>query len=154
MRVLTRRLAALLVAGPLLLQAAPVAAQVFNPETFTLANGLQVVVVPNHRSPVVTHMVWYKVGAADEHAGKTGIAHFLEHLMFKGTEAVPPGEFSKIIARHGGNDNAFTASDYTAYFQNVAKENLELVMKLESDRMAHLRLLPQDVDTELQVIIE
>ena len=81
MMFLTRRLAALLVAGPLLTQAAPAAAQVFNPETFTLANGLQVVVVPNHRSPVVTHMVWYKVGAADEHSGKTGIALFLEHLM-------------------------------------------------------------------------
>lgn len=154
MMFLTRRLAALLVAGPLLTQAAPAAAQVFNPETFTLANGLQVVVVPNHRSPVVTHMVWYKVGAADEHSGKTGIAHFLEHLMFKGTEAVPSGAFSRIIARHGGNDNAFTSSDYTAYFQNVAKENLGLVMKLEADRMAHLRLAPEDVKTELQVILE
>lgn len=154
MTFLTRRLAALVVAAPLLLQAAGAAAQVFNPETFTLANGLQVVVVPNHRSPVVTHMVWYKVGAADEHAGKTGIAHFLEHLMFKGTESVPSGAFSKIIARHGGNDNAFTSSDYTAYFQNVAKENLDLVMKLESDRMAHLRLAPDDVKTELQVILE
>lgn len=154
MTFLTRPLAALLVAGPLLLQAVPAAAQVFNPETFTLTNGLQVVVVPNHRSPVVTHMVWYKVGAADEHAGKTGIAHFLEHLMFKGTESVPSGAFSKIIARHGGNDNAFTSSDYTAYFQNVAKENLDLVMKMEADRMAHLRLAPDDVKTELQVILE
>lgn len=157
MTFLTRRLAVLLLvvmAAPLLLHTPAAVAQVFNPETFTLDNGLQVVVVPNHRSPVVTHMVWYKVGAADEHAGKTGIAHFLEHLMFKGTESVPAGAFSKIIARHGGNDNAFTSSDYTAYFQNVAKENLELVMKMEADRMAHLRLAPDDVKTELQVILE
>jgi zinc protease len=87
----------------------PVAAQVFNPETFTLANGLQVVVISNHRSPIVTQMVWYKTGAADETWGKSGIAHFLEHLMFRGTRGVPPGEFSKIVARNGGRDNAFTS---------------------------------------------
>lgn len=153
MRFLTRRLAALLVAAPLL-QAGGAAAQVFHPETFTLDNGMQVVVVPNRRVPVVSHMVWYKIGSADEPAGKTGIAHLLEHLMFKGTPSIPPGEFSKIVARHGGNDNAFTSSDYTAYFQNVAKENLELVMRMEADRMANLRLDPKDVVTERDVVLE
>src|SRR5271154_6506629 len=87
-------------------------AQVFNPETFTLPNGLLVVAIPNHRAPIVTQMVWYRVGAADELPGKSGIAHFLEHLMFKGTKEVPPGEFSKIVARNGGRDNAFTSYDY------------------------------------------
>lgn len=153
MRVLTRRLAVLWLAAPLL-WAGPVAAQVFHPETATLDNGMQVVVVPNHRVPVVTHMVWYRIGSADEPAGKTGIAHLLEHLMFKGTPAIPPGQFSKIVAAHGGNDNAFTGSDYTAYFQNVAKENLELVMRMESDRMANLRLDPKDVLTEREVVLE
>jgi zinc protease len=121
--------AAMLVAGGGVPRAA-----VFNPESFTLANGMQVVVIPNHRAPIVAHMVWYKVGAADEPEGKSGIAHFLEHLMFKGTETVPPGEFSKIVARNGGTDNAFTSHDYTAYFQRVARDKLELVMKLEADR--------------------
>ena len=102
-------------------------AVVFNPESFTLANGMQVVVIANHRSPIVVHMVWYKVGAADDPPGKSGIAHFFEHLMFKGTKTVKPGEFSKIVARNGGTDNAFTAQDYTAYFQKVGKDKLELV---------------------------
>ena len=88
---------------------------------FKMENGLDVVVIPDHRAPVVTHMVWYRVGAADEAPGVSGIAHFLEHLMFKGTEKIAPGEFSKIIARHGGEDNAFTSQDVTAYFQRVAK---------------------------------
>lgn len=154
MKMLARRLAAAALAVPLL-AAAPVAiAQVFNPESFVLQNGMQVVVIPNHRVPVVSHMVWYRVGSADEPPGKTGIAHLLEHLMFKGTETIPPGEFSKIIARHGGRDNAFTSSDYTAYFQNVAKEHLELVMKMEADRMANLRLEPKDVRTEREVVLE
>ena len=134
--------------------AAPVAAGVFNPETFTLANGMQVVVVENHRAPVVTHMVWYKTGSADEVPGKSGIAHFLEHLMFKGTPSVPPGEFSKIVARNGGQDNAFTSYDYTGYFQNLAKDRLELVMRMEADRMANLRLTDAEVDPERKVILE
>jgi zinc protease len=133
---------------------APARAQVFNPETFQLANGMQVVVVPNHRVPIVTHMVWYKVGAADEVPGKTGLAHFLEHLMFKGTPSIPPGEFSKIVARNGGRDNAFTTSDYTAYFQNVAVDRLELVMKMEADRMANLSLDEENFKTEKQVVLE
>lgn len=134
--------------------ALPARAQVFNPATRTLDNGLQVVVVENHRAPIVSHMVWYRVGAADEPAGKSGIAHFLEHLMFKGTPAVPPGEFSKIVAKNGGRDNAFTSSDYTAYFQNIAADRLELVMKMEADRMRNLTLAEADVASELEVVKE
>jgi zinc protease len=119
-----------------------------------LDNGLEVVVVPDTRAPVVTHMVWYRVGGADEPQGKSGIAHFLEHLMFKGTEKVPPGEFSKIVARLGGQDNAFTSQDITSYFQRVAKEKLPQVMEMESDRMANLRLDEKDVLTERKVIME
>jgi zinc protease len=132
----------------------PAAAQVFSPTTYQLANGLQVVVVENHRAPIVTHMVWYRVGAADEPAGKSGIAHLLEHLMFKGTPSIPPGEFSKIVARLGGRDNAFTSSDYTAYFQNVAADRLEAVMKMEADRMRNLTLDDANVQTERAVVME
>ena len=127
---------------------------VFFPESFTLSNGMQVVVVPNHRVPVVTHMVWYKVGAADEQRGQSGIAHFLEHLMFKGTEVIPPGEFSRIVAKNGGRDNAFTSYDYTAYYQNVARDRLEMVMRMEADRMANLKLTDAVVYPERDVIIE
>lgn len=134
--------------------AAPARAGLFNPETFTLENGLQVVVVPNHLAPVVTHMVWYKVGAADEPAGKSGIAHFLEHLMFKGTDKIPPGQFSKIVARNGGQDNAFTSQDYTSYFQRVARDRLELVMELEADRMANLHITDAEVVPEREVVME
>jgi len=130
------------------------AASVFDPETFTLANGMQVVVVPNHRAPIVVHMVWYRVGAADDPPGKSGIAHFFEHLMFKGTKSVPPGEFSKIVARNGGHDNAFTTHDYTAYFQKVARNKLELVMKLEADRMTNLVLTDAEVLPERDVVQE
>jgi zinc protease len=119
-----------------------------------LANGLEVVVVPDRRAPVVTHMVWYKVGGADEPPGKSGIAHFLEHLMFKGTDKIPAGEFSKIVARLGGQDNAFTAQDITAYFQRVSKEKLAQVMGMEADRMANLKLDEKEVLTERKVIRE
>src|SRR5215813_12750674 len=129
-------------------------AAVFSPSTITLANGLQVVVIENHRAPVVTHMVWYRVGAADEVPGKTGIAHFLEHLMFKGTKTVPPEGFSEIVARLGGNENAFTTADYTAYFQSVAVEHLEEMMKLEADRMVNLVLTDDVVLPERDVILE
>src|SRR5438105_3844116 len=88
------------------------------PASFTLANGLQVIVIPDHRTPVVTQMIWYKVGSADETPGKSGLAHFLEHLMFKGTSKHPAGEFSQTVLRIGGNENAFTAVDYTGYFQD------------------------------------
>jgi zinc protease len=119
-----------------------------------LPNGMQVVVIPDRRAPVVTHMVWYKVGAADEPRGKSGIAHFLEHLMFKGTEKIAPGEFSKIVSRNGGQDNAFTSTDATAYFQRVAPDRLKMVMEMEADRMTNLLLKEQDVVTELKVILE
>lgn len=122
--------------------------------TYMLDNGMKVIVIPDRRAPVVTHMVWYRVGAADEPLGHSGIAHFLEHLMFKGTEKIPPGEFSKIIARNGGQDNAFTGQDVTAYFQRVAKDRLELVMGMEADRMVNLRLDEKDVQTERKVILE
>jgi len=133
---------------------APAAAALFHPKVHTLANGMQVVVIEDHRAPVVSHMVWYKLGAADEPPGKSGIAHFLEHLMFKGTPKVPSGQFSKIIARNGGRDNAFTSYDYTGYFQNVAKDKLDLVMGMEADRMTNLVLTVKDVDTERAVILE
>ena len=145
---------AAVVALSLAIPALPARAAVFNPETFTLANGLQVVVVQNHRLPVVNHMVWYKVGAADDPLGKSGIAHFLEHLMFKGTKAVPAGEFSHIVARNGGRENAFTSEDETAYFQTVSRDRLELVMKLEADRMHNLVIAPNEVDSERLVIME
>lgn len=143
-------LAALLLA----LSNAPAAAGVFNPETFTLSNGMRVVVVENSRVPVVTHMVWYSVGSADEGPGESGIAHVLEHLMFKGTKKRQPGEFSKILARNGGQENAFTSSDYTAYFQTVATDRLEMVMEMEADRMTNLVLTEDGVETEKKVILE
>lgn len=123
-------------------------------ESFTLDNGMDVIVIPDHRAPVVTHMVWYRIGAADEPAGKSGIAHFLEHLMFKGTEKVPGGDFSHIVARNGGKNNAFTSYDYTAYFQRVAKEHLPLMMEMEADRMTNLTLSPEDVIPERDVVLE
>jgi zinc protease len=115
---------------------------------------MQVVVVTNQRVPVITHMVWYKVGAADQVTGKSGIAHFLEHLMFKATDELKTGEFSRIVARNGGRDNAFTSWDYTAYYQNVAADRLELVMKMEADRMANLRLTDETVLPERDVVLE
>ncbi len=134
--------------------AQPADAQIFNPTTFTLENGLQIVVIENHRAPVVTHMVWYNVGAADEPPGKSGVAHFLEHLMFKGTKKRAPGEFSKIIARNGGRENAFTSQDYTGYFQTIAADRLALMMELEADRMTGLVLTDGIIQPERQVVIE
>tara|TARA_R110002110_G_scaffold103598_18_gene261881 strand:+ start:4841 stop:6283 length:1443 start_codon:yes stop_codon:yes gene_type:complete len=122
--------------------------------TFTLDNGLQAVVIEDRRAPVVTHMLWYKVGAADEAPGKSGIAHFLEHLMFKGTETVAPGEFSAVVEAQGGSENAFTSLDYTGYFQRVAADRLELMMKMEADRMRGLVLSEEDVATERGVVLE
>lgn len=122
--------------------------------SFNLANGMQVVVITDKRAPVVTHMVWYKVGAADEVRGTSGIAHFLEHLMFKSTEKIPVGEFSKIVGRLGGQDNAFTGHDATAYFQRVSKDRLPKMMEMEADRMVNLRLDEKEVLTERDVILE
>lgn len=156
MKRLFRRAAAVALIGGLLIifAAAVPQANVFNPKTFTLKNGMQVVVVPNHRVPVVTHMVWYKVGAANEPPGQSGVAHLLEHLMFKGTETVAPGAFSKTVARHGGQENAFTSYHFTAYFQNVPRDRLEDVMMLEADRMRNLALTPQQIETERLVVLE
>src|ERR1700754_1343696 len=106
----------------------------------TLANGLELVVIPDHRAPVVTHMIWYKVGAADETPGKSGLAHFLEHLMFKGTTKNPAGKFSEVVSRIGGQENAFTTNDYTGYFQRVPSDQLKTVMEFEADRMTGLVL--------------
>ncbi|WP_418068138.1 M16 family metallopeptidase [Roseibium porphyridii] len=125
-----------------------------NLESFTLENGLQVVVIPDRRAPVVTHMIWYKVGSADEPEGQSGVAHFLEHLMFKGTKDNPDGVFSKMIAERGGQENAFTSADYTAYFQRVAKEHLPLMMALEADRMENLVLSDEVVTPERKVVLE
>ncbi|SMH46202.1 pitrilysin family protein [Maritimibacter sp. HL-12] len=121
---------------------------------FTLDNGMEVVVIEDHRAPVVVHMVWYRIGAADEPPGKSGIAHFLEHLMFKGTESRASGEFSRVVEANGGSDNAFTSYDYTAYFQRVAADRLGLMMEMEADRMRNLVLAPEAVDTEREVILE
>jgi zinc protease len=121
---------------------------------FTLANGLEVIVIPDHRTPVVTHMVWYRVGAADETPGKTGLAHFLEHLMFKGTEKNPQGLFSQTVSNIGGQENAFTSSDYTGYFQRTAREHLKMLMEFEADRMTGLVLTDDVVKPELQVVLE
>ena len=121
---------------------------------FTLDNGMQVIVVEDHRAPVVQHMVWYRAGSADEPKGSSGIAHVLEHLMFKATESMEAGELSATVAANGGRDNAFTSYDYTGYFQRVAADRLELMMKMESDRMVNIRLTPADIETERNVIIE
>lgn len=148
------RLALLLAAALALLPLGVARAALFHPETFTLANGLEVVVVPNRNSPAVTQMIWYKCGRADERPGKSGIAHFLEHLMFKGTASTPPGEFDRVVAENGGRQNAFTSQDYTAFYQTVAKDRLELVMRLEADRMTNLTLSEDQVGPERQVILE
>ncbi len=124
------------------------------PETFTLQNGLQVLVIQDHRTPVVTQMVWYKVGSADETPGKSGLAHFLEHLMFKGTAKHPEGEFSKTVLKVGGNENAFTSVDYTGFFQRVPREQLARMMDFEADRMTGLILKDENVLPERDVVLE
>ena len=127
------------------------AAEVTN---FDLDNGLEVVVIEDHRAPAVVHMVWYRVGAADEPPGKSGIAHFLEHLMFKATDELASGELSDTVARNGGSDNAFTSYDYTGYFQRIAADRLDLVMRMEASRMDGLALVEDDIATERDVVIE
>ena len=122
--------------------------------TFTLDNGMDVVVVEDHRAPVVQHMVWYRAGSADEPVGASGVSHFLEHLLFKATETLEAGEFSATVAANGGQDNAFTSFDYTAYFQRVATDRLELMMRMEADRMRNIRLTENDIVTERDVILE
>ena len=121
---------------------------------FKLDNGMDIVVLEDHRAPVVAHTVWYRVGAADEPPGKSGIAHFLEHLMFKGTDDMASGELSETVTRNGGTDNAFTSWDYTAYYQRVAADRLGLMMQMEADRMRDLEMTEDDVATERQVVLE
>ncbi|MFN3889334.1 MAG: M16 family metallopeptidase [Beijerinckiaceae bacterium] len=123
-------------------------------KNFRLANGMDVVVIPDHRAPVVTHMVWYRNGSADDPPGKSGIAHFLEHLMFKGTKNHQLGEFSEVVSELGGQENAFTSNDYTAYFQRVPKEHLRVMMEYESDRMTNLVLTDEIVAPERDVVLE
>jgi len=120
----------------------------------TLGNGLRVIVKVDNRSPVVVQQIWYRVGSIDEPAGKGGISHVLEHMMFKGTRKVGPGEFSKIIARNGGRENAFTNTDYTAYFQTLEKSRLPVAMELEADRMHNLVIDPKEFSKEVAVVME
>lgn len=138
--------------GPSSVPVAP--EKIFNAEGFTLENGMQVVVIPNDRAPVVTSMVWIKAGSADEPWGRSGSAHFFEHLMFKGTPTVGPGEFSKIVRTLGGNDNAFTSYDYTAYFETASVDHLEKIMAMDADRMHNLAPPPEHFESERKVILE
>jgi zinc protease len=121
---------------------------------YLLKNGLKVIIKEDHRAPTVAHMVWYKAGSIDEVNGKTGVAHVLEHMMFKGTKNLKPGEFSKKVAEVGGRDNAFTSKDYTAYFQQIEKSHLSKMMALEADRMENLRISPEEFAKEIQVVME
>jgi len=122
--------------------------------TFSLDNGMDVVVIEDHRAPVVVQMVWYKIGSADEPVGASGVAHFLEHLLFKATDKLESGEFSATVSASGGTDNAFTSYDYTAYFQRIAADRLPLMMEMESNRMENLMLTEADIETERNVILE
>lgn len=122
--------------------------------SFELDNGMQVVVLEDHRAPVAQHMVWYRAGSADEPRGASGVAHFLEHLLFKATDNMEAGELSATVAANGGRDNAFTSYDYTAYFQRVAADRLDLMMQMEADRMVNIRLTENDILTERNVILE
>lgn len=132
----------------------PAAVSVDGTTEHLLANGMKVLVRPDRRAPTVAHMVWYKAGAIDEVNGRTGVAHVLEHMMFKGTATVGPGEFSRRVAAMGGRENAFTSRDYTGYFQQIHKSRLAEVMALESDRMANLRLSKEEFDKEIRVVME
>lgn len=123
-------------------------------ESFTLKNGLEVIVIPNHRVPAVTHMIWYRVGAADDPEGKSGLAHYHEHMMFQGTEKLKRGEYSQTVADQGGDENAFTDADATAYYISIAKEQLPLAMQLEAERMKGLKPDAADAAKEKEVIIE
>jgi zinc protease len=123
-------------------------------EQFALPNGMQVVVIPDHRAPVVTQMVWFKVGAMDDPQGLSGLAHFFEHMMFRGTKSVPGDQFARQLARNGGEDNAFTTHDYTAFYEQIARDRLKLAMDLEADRMANLDLSEANVNTEREVVLE
>ncbi|HEY3637603.1 MAG TPA: pitrilysin family protein [Rhizomicrobium sp.] len=133
---------------------APVRAQDAKIFQFALQNGLSVLVVPDHRAPVVTQMLWYRVGAMDDPPGLSGLAHFFEHMMFRGTASTPGDQFARTVARNGGEDNAFTTHDYTAFYEQIAKDRLRLVMGLDADRMANLDLSDSSVRTERDIVLE
>ena len=139
---------------PILLSPWLLAGALANPYETTLANGLRVIVKEDHRAPTAAQMIWYRIGSMDEVDGSSGVAHVLEHMMFKGTPSVGPGEFNKRVAAAGGRDNAFTSRDYTAYFQQVPKEKLEDVMQLEADRMRHLTVDAKEFEQEIKVVME
>jgi zinc protease len=143
--------AAILILLALLSSARAQDAKIFQ---FALQNGMQVVVVPDHRAPIVTHMLWYRVGSVDDPPGLSGMAHFFEHMMFRGTATVPSDQFAQTVARNGGEDNAFTTHDYTCFYEQIAKDRLKLVMALDADRMANLDLSDPNVTTERQVVLE
>ncbi|MFQ3183039.1 MAG: zinc protease [Alteromonas macleodii] len=147
MRVLAAALAVFATSAPVFTQAEEVT-------TFQLDNGMDVVVIEDHRAPVVVHMLWYRAGSADEPVGSSGVAHYLEHLLFKATDTVESGEFQRVVAENGGSDNAFTSYDYTGYFQRVAADRLPLMMQYEADRMNNLVLTEDDIETERGVILE
>src|SRR5438132_8038075 len=125
-----------------------------NPHEFTLANGLRLIVKEDHRAPTAVHQVWYRAGSMDESPGTTGVAHVLEHMMFKGTRRFGPGEFSRLVAEAGGRDNAFTSTDFTVYHEQVHRDRLPLAMQLEADRMANLVIRPEDFAREIKVVME
>jgi len=150
---LSRRALGIIV-GVALSPSLALSAQYSQTSEFLLDNGMKVVVREDHRAPTVAHMVWYKAGSIDEVNGKTGVAHVLEHMMFKGTKQLKPGDFSKKVAAVGGKDNAFTSKEYTAYFQQVGKEHLEKMMALEADRMTNLQISKEEFDKEIQVVME
>lgn len=152
MRPIAAAAAVLILAPPL--WAADLAKTRWGVETATLANGLEVIVLPQHRVPAIHHLLMYKVGSTEEEPGKTGLAHYLEHLMFKGTEKTPPGAFDALVNRHGGRQNAFTNADYTGYFQTMPRDQLGAVMALEADRMAGLKLSDANSRPELSVVLE
>ena len=150
-----RRFAHLAAAGLLGLASQAPAAPATSPVTeYQLANGMKVIVKEDHRAPVVVSQVWYKIGSSYEHLGLTGVSHVLEHMMFKGTKDVPAGEFSRIIAANGGEENAFTGRDYTSYFETLSADRLPVAFKLEADRMHNLKLDPVEYAKELAVVKE
>ena len=132
----------------------PTTLQAANAQEYMLKNGMKVIVKEDHRAPTVAHMIWYKAGSMDEHNGTTGVAHALEHMMFKGTKTLKPGEFSQRVAALGGRENAFTSKDYTGYYQQIEKSKLEKVMALEADRMANLVLDKEEFSREIRVVME
>src|SRR5512135_3243125 len=132
----------------------PLAAGAVNVKEYNLDNGLKVLIAEDHKAPTATFQIWYRVGSVNEEWGKTGLSHLLEHMMFKGTAKYGPEEFSRIIQEKGGNDNAFTTRDYTAYFENLSADRLQISIDLESDRMQNLALRDEDFKTERMVVME